>query len=539
MPRANESIDVSIVNVDVFVTDRKGNRVCGLTTADFEIRENGRTQPITNFAEYARDSRRGGTVADLPAVSAPDDTAAAPAAAPQKRTIVLFVESTTLAAHRSKPFFDSLRRLVRENVRPGDSVAVVSWLRAALVRQDFTDDVGSVLATLDALEAEMTGVEENPAESLRRQISFAEDFQRELIDEGFPIDLAGSATFSAMSFAQMQLHYIRRKAIALNSFMENIAGFEGKKIVIMAMHRFGEYAGAEYFHGSDVPQGERSHLSTRRERESVIATANAHNITLYPVYPRGITTTHHNSAENSGGNIYLIDRDADLKRFATDDVTHLNESASLYEIAAKTGGISATGARNVAELLPRVGDDLDNYYSLGYRATASGKDEQRSIRVTTKNPDYVIRSRRHYVEKSDETRVRDLVTANLVQETPGGSLPIEVKVGKVTNSGSRRLVQLTVWVPVESLTMREDGSGSFSVYLASGGGFGVLSEVERRGQAFTASDAKAAGARTGYFTYDLTMKIDSEAYRIAVGVLDDLSKEFGVDRVAVGVEESE
>lgn len=533
MPRANESIDVSIVNVDVFVTDRKGNRVRGLTAADFEIRENGRPQAITNFAEYAPDHRRVVVAErrDTPA-NAP---AAAAAEAPQKRTIVIFVESTTLAPHRSKTFFDSLRQLVREHVRPGDSVAVVSWLRAALVRQDFTDDVESIVQSLDELEVEMTGVEGSGADELRRQQDFLDEFHQDLIEEGFPVDLARITSLGAMSAAQIELNYIRRKAIALKSYMENIAGFEGKKIVIMAMHRFGEYAGAQYFQG-DVPLRDRGQLDTRRERESVIATANAHNITLYPVYPRGITSTPRSSAEDSGGNIFVVDQEADLRRFAADDMAHLNESAALYEIAAATGGISATGARNIAGLLPRVGDDLDSYYSLAYRATATGRDERRSIRVTTKNRDYVIRSRRQYAEKSDETRVRDLVTANLVQETAGGSLPVEVQVGRITRTGSRNLVPLTISVPVASLTTREDGSGSFSVYLASGGGFGVLSEVERRGQAFTSVEAKAAAARTGYFTYEVTMRIDPDSYRIAVGVLDDVSKEFGVDRVAVALE---
>ena len=52
LPPEGETIDVSIVNVDVFVTDKKGQRVTGLTPDDFEIRENGLVQPITNFAEY-------------------------------------------------------------------------------------------------------------------------------------------------------------------------------------------------------------------------------------------------------------------------------------------------------------------------------------------------------------------------------------------------------------------------------------------------------------------------------------------------------
>src|SRR5687768_11349474 len=56
LPPAGDTIDVSIVNVDVFVTDKQGKRVAGLTPNDFEIRENGRVQPITNFAEYSPDA---------------------------------------------------------------------------------------------------------------------------------------------------------------------------------------------------------------------------------------------------------------------------------------------------------------------------------------------------------------------------------------------------------------------------------------------------------------------------------------------------
>lgn len=74
MPRSNETIDVSIVNVDVFVTDRQGNCVRGLTAADFEIREDGRPQPITNFAEYAAEPARRQDSAAANAASEPAGT---------------------------------------------------------------------------------------------------------------------------------------------------------------------------------------------------------------------------------------------------------------------------------------------------------------------------------------------------------------------------------------------------------------------------------------------------------------------------------
>src|SRR5688500_8631954 len=54
LPSLGETIEVSIANVDVIVTDRNGNRVAGLTAGDFEIRQDGKPRRITNFAEYGQ-----------------------------------------------------------------------------------------------------------------------------------------------------------------------------------------------------------------------------------------------------------------------------------------------------------------------------------------------------------------------------------------------------------------------------------------------------------------------------------------------------
>ena len=44
-----ESIDVNVVNVDVYVTDKKGNRIHGLKKEDFELYEDKKLVAITNF----------------------------------------------------------------------------------------------------------------------------------------------------------------------------------------------------------------------------------------------------------------------------------------------------------------------------------------------------------------------------------------------------------------------------------------------------------------------------------------------------------
>ena len=44
-----ETVDVNVVNVEVVVTDKKGNPIHGLSQGDFELIEDGRPVEIANF----------------------------------------------------------------------------------------------------------------------------------------------------------------------------------------------------------------------------------------------------------------------------------------------------------------------------------------------------------------------------------------------------------------------------------------------------------------------------------------------------------
>src|SRR3981189_2684059 len=49
------SVDVDLVQMDVVVTDARGNHITGLKPEDFEVLEGGKAQQVTNFSVLSRE----------------------------------------------------------------------------------------------------------------------------------------------------------------------------------------------------------------------------------------------------------------------------------------------------------------------------------------------------------------------------------------------------------------------------------------------------------------------------------------------------
>ena len=82
-PVFGETIDVRVVNVEVVVTDRDGNRVTGLKPGDFRLKVDGKEVPVTYFSEIAGGQSvaappAGAAAERAPATSGVGDTWRAP-----------------------------------------------------------------------------------------------------------------------------------------------------------------------------------------------------------------------------------------------------------------------------------------------------------------------------------------------------------------------------------------------------------------------------------------------------------------------------
>lgn len=507
LPPTGETIDVSIVNVDVFVTDKKGQRVTGLTADDFEIRENGRVQPLTNFAEYRSE--------------ASDERATAPYA---KRTILFFVERMALPNFHSEPLFERLRRTVRETVRPGDSAAVVFWdYVSAFTLQNFTDDTQKLEAALTEIERESSGSPRR-GDYLRTKY-FARQFLAGLpADNGVRRQALDQWSMQEESF--YSLSRLKRKSDELQALMRSMSDEDGRKIVIFATSEFG-IDSVPLPTGNFPVMAKDGDYDTRRYREAVARTANEHGITVYPVYTAGLGWTPSMAANERGDDIWGARQIPGGP--GVDYETVVNHTRALDELARETGGLTASGSPEIVRLLPKITEDLSAFYSLAYRTPATGRANARDIVVHAKNEDYVVRSRQRYVEKTDFTRMHDRVIGNLFRPVGGGSIDLHVEIDSIEKVGrSRWSVPLRITVPVRAMSTLSDGQGAFSVYFVTGGVLGVMSDVKQQTRTFSTADFRP---EQEHFTYEVTLVFDAATSFVSVGMMDDQSKEYGLKTV--------
>lgn len=153
-PVFGDTVEVTVVNVTVTVSDREGNPVTGLDRGEFELWEDGKRVKITHFAEIGRPD-------DAAPAAPPRDTAAAPATPPpdgdDTSFLVLYLDQIHTAPHHRNRVVGQMAAFVRQRAGRGDWLTVVSYDRDLRVVSPPTTDAGTVLAALDRLAAGGTG----------------------------------------------------------------------------------------------------------------------------------------------------------------------------------------------------------------------------------------------------------------------------------------------------------------------------------------------------------------------------------------------
>ncbi len=446
-PRFQDSLEVRVINVDVFVQDAQGNPVHGLATDDFQILEDGQPQPITNFAEY----RSGSTLRPAPPQPIPGVPAPSPAETRQPRTIVFFVDAFNQPQKQREELFERIRTFMRNGLEVGDRAALYSWRHQVASEVPLTIDLQKVDDALVRIAGMQLPAEDAGADQVAQFLQEAEAFRQSQGDD------TGSSFSAQMettirNCAEDYLGEMKRKTAALERMIDAMSGLEGRKILVYVAGRFPADTAILCQSMLRTPAvGPASFnfaagdFSTDKLVNKVTETANASGVTFYPLRPR-ISERRKTMVE------YSDESDLGASEEVGDTLVAQNDADALATLAERTGGRLAVGDGRIDDLLPEIVSDLNNYYSIGYRATSDGTDRERRITVRMTNPRLHARTRRAFVEKSRLSEVKDTLVANLFTEPVNGDLELELIAGEPSrDKRGRSILPVEIRIPLDQL----------------------------------------------------------------------------------------
>jgi VWFA-related protein len=534
-PTFFETVDVNVVNLEVFVTDAKGHLVTNLTRDDFTVLEDGKPVEISNF--YVAD---GGNPPPAPAAAAaaaagtpPPPAAAAPVPEEQRLHLAIFVDNHNLTPGSRNRMLDSLKRFVQSKVRPDDRVLLATYdgIGSLKVRQEPTSDPAALTAAITAVaRAAANGMMKNADRlQLVRQLESAADPNSSIDRERDVAREDARALYSqAALYAQQQYEEIRATVAHLEQFVDSLAGLPGRKALLyvsggMSMrpgqaifsawqNRFGNLD-RELGLGSSEQEG--ISLDATPLFEHLAARANANRVTLYALQaPDGNSAL---SAASGGTLSWSRDQEG---------TENFNVSESMILLSAPTGGMAAVDTVNPDSLLDRMRRDFDAYYSLGFVPSHHKTGRNSKIEVRVRDKSLRVRHRENYRDRTNQEIMSDRTMAALTFGETDNPLGVSLEFGEESQKKKDQYqVPVLVKFPLSGLVLLPQEhfhEGRVMIFLGARDGEGRTSDITRVAVPIRIPNEQVLTSLGQTVGYRATLLLRPGAQLVAVGVRDEV-----------------
>ncbi len=509
-----ETRDVNIVNIEVFVNDKKGNPITGLTREDFEVLEDGKPIVIQNFyavadgkpvvARPASSPEARDRAAQLNLREIPED---------QRLHVVVYVDNFNIEPFHRNRVFRQLRAFLHTLGRQ-DRVMLVSYDRSLNIRQRFTEDQSLVTSALFELEG-LTGG--------RLQ---ANRERRDLLKKIDQSEDATAVLARTRQHASSIMNDLRFTLDALRDTITSVAGLPGRKAVVYVSDGLPMSPGRDlFFHIQRKFEDmsailESQQLNAVREFQVLANHANASGVTFHTIDASGLQGLTAGDAENSrassvdGGAAYANDMHQD------------NLQDSIQYIAHRTGGTSIVNVNDIGPLLSRVGADFKTYYSLGYSPARAGDGRYHEVEVKVARKGVTVRHRDGYRDKPVSQRMSERTASSLRHGVQTNPLEIGVSIGAMSRYDAQNVVvPFLVQIPLGKIVLvpRESSyEGRLRVYFTAMDEEGAVADVQQDEILIQIPRQDYDNARTKHYTYEARLLMRPGRHIFGAGVHDEL-----------------
>jgi len=556
-PAFGEEIDVRVVNLEVVVTDRRGNRVDDLRPGDFRLRIDGKTVPIEYFT----------LVSEGKAV-APAQTAAAGGPEPLAVPIVepgeavgvnylVFVDDFFPIARQRDDVLAALRRDL-SRLGPADRMSIVAWDGGRLAR--LADWTGSRTELERAFDLAMR----RPARGPDRHADHVNFIESQQLQKGVAEDTASLLSGSGvvreslnpglspleLAYGEVLARQIRSAVAGVVGAMRGSTAPSGRKVLLLLSGGW-PYSLSSYIRGSgsvplsrELPEGEKLLRPLTRA-------ANLLGYTVYPVDVPGVSSV----AADASRSYFEDEQQESMVRGAgstgkggargdtafvkapggpSPQPARLTDTGSFQEqelegslqfIAQETGGKPLLNANRVLALAGAA-EDTRSYYWIGFAPSWRQDDKTHDVKVEALRPGLKVRSRASFVDLSRQAQVAMRLESALMFGSVPGTDPLGVRLGtpsRVRGRGKGSEIPVALAIPTSALTAVPIGgryTAQLQLRFAASDDQGNLSDIPGLQLKLSSPQPPADGQSV---RYDTRITLNGKARHLVAAVYDPLS----------------
>jgi VWFA-related protein len=536
---ASERVDVDVVNVDVYVSDKKGNPVTDLGRDDFQVFEDEKKVKLTNFLAGGEISR-------------------------QELSVVVYVDVTQLKEATRNAAVEAASSALAPLMADGSlPVMIVGFDGLMHMEQDFTADFAKVQAALHRVQDRKPPPSESIALERATRATVEDTMQLYHAGGGSEV-LATNTMDSIFSSVQGYAEVVHRETVrtvdGLTAFASALGARPGRKAVFMvadgivmrpleeatttimrqlsrrgsgseragemndassmqvidARPSGGEGPGVSDFTDAKNPdfavgklqQGLQQYVATARF-EQLAAIANSARVTLYPIRPPQEDAASAGLGNRPGG---------EGSRPLSDT------QEGLILMAESTGGRAFLVGDDVAGFMGNALRDTTGYYSLGFTPHDKTEGKLHSIEVKAKGG-VKLRHRSSYVTKTGLGRLADRAVGALTLGWVENPHEVEIALDKKNRAADGNWdVGLIVQFPIAKLELLEENgihraTGKVAVVVLNSRG--ELSRPQFMDLPLQIPAADLDAARQQYYGARVNLRLPPGPQKVAIGLWDE------------------
>jgi VWFA-related protein len=550
-------IITNLAQVDVVVTDKDGKQVTDLRPEEFELTEDGKKQPITNFSYISNPSAAGSSATLQPTTTGSSSTKGAdPTVVPParlrpeqvRRTIAFLVDDLGVSFESMAFVRKALRDFVDTQMQPGDLVVILRTSGSG-AQQQFTTDKRLLYSAIENIRWLPRGRGDVSAFG---NISPTQNQQTDVMTREYMQDMQA---FRSESLALGTIG-------TLNLVLRNLVDKPGRKSVVLF---------SENFRLTDYNNQRSERLVA--EMRKLADYSNRASAVVYTLDTSGVQPLNSTAAESplgaqvipelgmngaggppptgsrAGAAASSGDRsgEAGLRALGalTDSarITYFESQGVLKYLADLTGGLNIRNTNNLGSGIERILEDQKGFYLLGYRPEESTIDPQTGqrralkISVKVKRPGLRVRARSSFYgltdeEKTVERRTRDQQLQAALISPFAGDVRLRLTSLFGDDQGTNSFVRAMIYVDARDLKFSEEPDGNrkanIDIVVLTMDSAGRIVDQAARTETISAKGGAYNRALQQGLTYSLNVPVkQAGAYQVRIAVRDIASEKTG------------